>query len=838
MRRLFQALWPLALVGFSWAQLGTERRSFQAYDCSVPLGVERVRVARRERDCDSDDLLADVTNRKAASYLLMQKAVYQRFDVLSCSIERSAIYFYCGATDHETHMGDLDTRGMYIAPTTEECRYMHRNKVWLPPAMRPGLLPPTPLNPPQRVTRQYTYPGRSWQDGADGQCHGEDYYTPDGTVRPGIVGSVHETLVLLKEEATRDRFGNITLTRRQLGLECQANELGCQTRAGTTYIWDMPATECWYKRSRTKEIVGEEVSTKDGSITFVSLGESMIRVHKKERVDACEGVLFRTNYKKLFLSADIHHIPFLETIHVRELSATTYTNQQDDFLYNALSVHFQRELTALARKDCEKDEERRSLAYAQMAAEHRAVMDGETVALGEGLFASAAGEVWYRYQCREITVLAVKADRCYNALPVLLAPPDERIYLQEHGLQPQPVNHSDKTPEVFKAPSDEEQKQRFFIEPNSHRLTTVGVSRDCVETLASAYENDLGEWLTAAPHLQLVPSPEQLKYTAVHEVKDAPQFDFEGGGIYDAELVFKQEALLMAPRMAQDISHRLSKNAAQRGFDFNSRIMPASMVLPGLPEIGLGWFTTAWKWLDRWSKFTSMLFGIGILVMIIKWVFRTCLRCQAVYALYGIGSQLLTAICPSCFAITATRQKVERWVQEHHRPTPSGESVEYGFTEDQTSDRNERPAGAATPPGKSERPLVVFKKGKTGRLAAEAALSKEHQQLRDSYYHAEQERTTHGLGGGPAGVPGTDRSPPSAPWMGRPPTTLPDLPPSPPRRGEARPTYPTIPEEDEPISVTETAFTGGAATLAREWRRNWGRVGETTAAVTGGTTSQ
>jgi hypothetical protein len=146
--------------------------------------------------------------------------------------------------------------------------------------------------------------------------------------------------------------------------------------------------------------------------------------------------------------------------------------------------------------DCERAALIRGQAYARLAAEQRAASDGETTALGGGWFATAAGDAWYRYYCRLIWVQARHTSQCYSALPVILSSSDLQRYYTDRDLDlPKRIN-----PKVGRGGNQQEEGEEtkeimFFLEPHTHRLTTVGIQITCVEEFAPLYRNTNNNWM-------------------------------------------------------------------------------------------------------------------------------------------------------------------------------------------------------------------------------------------------------------------------------------------------------------------------------------------------------
>jgi hypothetical protein len=110
----------------------------------------------------------------------------------------------------------------------------------------------------------------------------------------------------------------------------------------------------------------------------------------------------------------------------------------------------------MERHECTADMEMWEQNFGQLAAEQRTKAEGETTTLGDGSFVTAAGEAWYRYQCRPLQVQARDNAFCYNALPVDVAAHNKARYLLNLGFNETTEN----------APTS------FYVEPHTNLLNT------------------------------------------------------------------------------------------------------------------------------------------------------------------------------------------------------------------------------------------------------------------------------------------------------------------------------------------------------------------------------
>jgi len=631
---------------------------FVAYDCSLPSRLRAVTI-QPKRNCTHPVEPVRMVNR---TMLLLQQADTHRVTVRTCKAVRSQISHYCGATDHQTFMPMISYFGKKVRFTEEQCRTMWKTGEYTDWQFR---------QEKRQVVRngttrlQYEPFGRTWWGYSDAQCHGDIYYDPDGSLRHDVNMYVDQTVTLEEVIGLVTRDGTLTLeaSGRQMGDSVETEHY--EHEEGSAF-WDAPgADECHLFKTRT--ITGVEVEGDDGSVMFMSTDGALVRLVKGGAESRCGGVVYSTNYDRLFLADDATAPARMrEPLHVSELSVVTYVNQQDSFLHGRFREGIREELKTVVRHLCMVDNEARTLAYARRTAEQQSKLDGDTVALGSGWFATTAGEAYYQYHCRAVEVTA-KSDEttCYSALPVSLSAVDMRAYM---AAREPPAGPDLSFLGVISEPL-------LYMTPHSRLLTEEGIPMPCATPMAPLYKNAAGDWLAAQPHLQPVATPELLKSALTLSPKwaTATDINFNDGGIYTAKTLQQMHAYLQTGRRTLDLSVKLAEQMHGENLDEQHGHITVSDVFPGwMPNLGI--FTKIWGWTQTWGALCSALIGgifaIKILTFIIGWIART-MGIRATQEKMSWPRALLHGASPSIsFATLSHRVKKDR--QRAARATPDG----------------------------------------------------------------------------------------------------------------------------------------------------------------------
>jgi hypothetical protein len=454
--------------------LDHESTKFRAYDCTDRQEMGKVVVGDR-RDCARP---RNATSQEPASYHVVQEAKYRRLTGRRCHILTSHLAFYCGDHDHQTFVPEFSKISQRQTIRASECREMWNSKTYVDESgQKHKLLTSTTTEVRSQVA------GRTfaWTH-SDVQCVGGTI-THMGRTKSNMIIWEHSYVTLETVPLVVDRDDGIILENSQIRTGCFLSQLGCATEVGTITWSKLTARgKCQY--FKTRPTTGIEVADDTGMIMYISQDGSMTRLQRMGVVELCGHNAFKTSYTNLFLvtpgNAD-HFDPPQSTL---ELSTLTYTNAQDEFLVGHLTDYIRTEFQAIAQHNCLRDKKSAQADFASKAAEQHAVTDGDTTSLGDGWFATTAGEVWYHYQCRPIYVYGRSLPKCYSSMPVELVEHDRVSILTAKGM------------------STNETEEPFFLEPHTRRLTHAGLESVCTTEMVSSYQNTAGAWIDVTPSLR------------------------------------------------------------------------------------------------------------------------------------------------------------------------------------------------------------------------------------------------------------------------------------------------------------------------------------------------
>jgi hypothetical protein len=615
-----------------------EHLAFNAFDCSKPIG--RVATAHaKDVDCDAPYVAGSLRN---VTYNLLQQNRYQRILAQKCRITQTILPFYCGNADHQTFISPWAQVSRPRPISIRECRDLWADMVYIDAKRRKH-----PLTANHTNILSFDSLGKTYQEHGSSQweCQGEPTASHSEFSTSRVTQWTQLSIELYEVELTVSLDGQVMIYQSQTILPVDSNREAWLGNSGT-YLWQRPlALEAACDLYHLRTTSGVESPNPDGGTTYISTDGSLVRlIRDADHHSRCGHKVYETDFSLLFLTESNDPL-FLRQSLPAEHSVYTYVNHQDSFLKGNLQDIMRAEFSQVYRNSCHTLKKRRAMAFATIAAEQRATLDGDSSYLGNGRFATASGEVWWTYRCPSITVLAKQARFCYSALPIHLRAEDESAYLRHRDAKSIP-----------QAP-DDDPGIVFFMEPHTHRLTTIGIRVPCTPHLAPMYRNLHGLWLQISPSLRLVDPPAILRPTQadfndtlsrINEV-----LDFEEGGIYAAAQVRRIEAFMQAPRAAIDTSIVIARQVNRH----NVHTLSPHDLFQEFPDVDFSEFTGLWSFFAKWGDVAAIFLAVVVIFKFTFYLLELTSRCLDLKKIYGYSRWLLVAFVPSFHTIARSHRR-------------------------------------------------------------------------------------------------------------------------------------------------------------------------------------
>lgn len=632
------------------ASVSVRERQLTAYDCTEPHDIHAVSLLQDAdiRRCEKQRLKE---KQREATYLLLQRAHRVKVKVQHCKVLNSRLSYVCGSASHSA-IANRETyfmRPWKISPS--ECAEMWRTQkymLWTFPGKRDERR--LTLNAINFLT--FVRTGYTQNTITDVGCYGGRFPAKQmlsmNRERDDLKGvDMHNFIVTdYVEIAMYERDAYITLPMagqerkvivpRFAGeLPCKYDEGKCQVEEGI-FLWkDFNEEELcpYFTLKRTTGInLPPESGSEDAGFgeTFLAENNTMLRVRKKGGpISECGAVLQPTEHQDLFLTTDLEHAMLSRPIPPSEVSPYLHATVSDNYLYHKSQDNLAAAVLGLQQHQCRQDRQRSLSAYAAQLAKQKAVSDGDTAHLGNGLFMTASGEVAYLYWCRSLTVTALPfPDQCYNAIPVELPDQDQKHLRKILADQDQP-------PEEVVIP-------QMFVEPRSRRITTVASPVACVPHFAPMYKNVHSEWIKMTQgSINTAKTPRNPLANMDDSFFEVRKIELPPPGersIYSRATLMASMMFLAVPNliMLPKANHRINvQPSPEHGAQTGEGAFPSmTFELPSFPSIwdqlGLGGMIQLIEWYRRYSTFCVVIFGTYILYSLLCYAFHvlTTLCCK------------------------------------------------------------------------------------------------------------------------------------------------------------------------------------------------------------------
>jgi hypothetical protein len=611
-----------------------------AYDCSEPQNVRDVTFYEGPV-CDRPSQVVKMRNE---SYQLLMREEHIHTKGFSCALVQTQTVHYCGNADHQTFMDEYSYFEIAKPMSLAECRRAWDRNQYKDPSPKGTV---HELNPRAYTDGiRYLLAGNSEWDGSEGSCDGGEFRTPFKTLQ-GVVVTVYAK-ILLQEERYVMQDGQ-TLLAKVRGSTLPVNvNAGHYLGVKATFVWDIPSQEDMCLLANTKIVTGTVATTKGHDEVFVSTDGSLIRLVLKGTMGECGRMVIATNYPNLYLYPSGWSDQFKRKIQPGELrlkEVLTYVNTRDDVVYHSIKEMIQEETNFVLQNDCNQQFERARMNYWLTQREPSYA----TWSRGKNVFATPAGESIVEYECAQIYVQAVQADRCYMHIPVQFIDPR--------------TNHT----------------IMWFCEKDSHRMTMLGIEVPCNERYPSKYKNFRGEYFTVYPTLQRVPAP-QSSFKPEDRVTRFPKApDWSKMGIFSEEDIrieheFQEQGNSILDTGFTLLAETRRSNNEVYGTPGGTSYTPSYEGGGGSywPPITTNMATHAWngfwQFAQMYGSLASVFMTIYVITRLVLVLLQLMYRVFLIHDVHGCARQLLYAPCLSLFFLRNYR-KMEATRGRRRRPS-------------------------------------------------------------------------------------------------------------------------------------------------------------------------
>lgn len=573
-----------------------------AYDCGgAYLNVTTVSLLR-SGECDIEVETPATVN----TYIqLLQLSSYAQTHITQCKIEILRTIYHCGMHSHlsAVHNGYAS----YLQETSRaRCIQMHKEGL-----LRVGTAEIIDgLKSNHTYYRSITLAGKV---NVDGTCKGiqySDYYGTwdDVIVQATVKISLKDSYVPVKLNA-----GKVML---KSGTVCELADESCiDSDDGYTFWEGIPNTACGFE---AYDVLYEGTSTKfqgildhqNTTIFTLESQDTTFALTLTRRHTICGYTLYGTEHPKLFIfetqKGNIFKIKSKTS--VTNLDLFTYANSK--FVY--VEKYMRNQITSLYKdiitQKCELEKQviQNTLSLAAVLPDEFAYR----VMKAPGYMAVTAGEGIHIIKCIPIEVTLRKTNTCHTELPIMF------------------------------------RNATLYMTPKSHIVMKHSTLRDCNPLLPIIY-NIEGTWLQFNPTPSMIKSPHEIKPLTKLSWKYLAPKSLATSGIYSQQDLDELRDHIMFPAEKNAVLHTIARGFTGQTIQSDTVSLQNLLDENALNKIYNNTLTKIWNGFTTFGAATAGVFGIFIIIRIIKIVFDTLIHGYALHAAYGCSLHLLGAIWSS-----------------------------------------------------------------------------------------------------------------------------------------------------------------------------------------------
>ena len=422
-RSTFVLLLSLLLSLSTGAAAHTPTLAFQGYDCARIYDVSLHNLGEMSDFCRHhvrDEFLPH-DNR---TFRVFRKVKALRVPAFRCRLRETVLPMACGSGGGASSMLHLISFAVPKPVSPAVCRTWHRTLTYTDARGWDALL----IANTTTVLRSEAV-GRTWTEGSDTYCLGEEYTFRGETYQHMLIVQQLE-IELLQDTLLLHPDGSIKSETTGSTLNCPFADGHC-VLDDHVYSWTPfdPDHACWaFSVYNASGVFTDSFSHAKGPSTFVSTDGSRISVSlQTPQVSLCGAVVWATSDPSTFLADSIPANSQLQRpLPVADKSPLDDLNRTATHVEDNVMRLVQNSRRALRQSICQHWSDQFDALQTELSSIVPPLLDGSTTSLGQGRFQTLSGEAVYKFSCEPMTVHAVQTQGCFNGLPIRLRNEDVR----------------------------------------------------------------------------------------------------------------------------------------------------------------------------------------------------------------------------------------------------------------------------------------------------------------------------------------------------------------------------------------------------------------------------
>ena len=190
---------------------------------------------------------------------------------------------------------------------------------------------------------------------------------------------------------------------------------------------------------------------------------------------------------------------------------------------------------------------------------------------------------------------------------------------------------------------------KYYIEPLTHRLTSVSKKVPCLSKFFARYKDIFGQWFSVTPHIATTEPSGKLDLKTIQKKVRFDTFsdmDLSRGGVYDPDAVDDLISWLEGFRRQDVEMHQL---ADQVGSLNPGEYITPKLMLPSHTLPGGSWHSfilgKLWGAIRGLGEIFSSIFGLLIGGRLIWYVVKVLMNCSYIHSAHGCSAKLAWSFC-------------------------------------------------------------------------------------------------------------------------------------------------------------------------------------------------
>lgn len=538
---------------------------------------------------------------------LLQLSEYNYAEVIQCKVHISRRIQYCGMHSHISSVNNARMEYLLEVGYTKCLRMFQDGTLTVGSA---GSI--DGLKPNSTTAHSVMLAGTVRNDGT---CKGTQYSDPYGTWDNVIVDAVIRITLKSSHVPVHLDTGKIIL---KSGTICALSDGFCiDSDDGYTFWKPMPTSSCHFHQydvlyeGPATRILSDDSTSSASTMYTLTTDDITFALTKTKEQPVCGYTLMRTEHPKLFILETKKGDVFAHkgSIPVNNLDIFTYVNSK--FVY--VEKHLRRQLNSLyqdvMRQRCELEREvlKNTLSFAILQPDEFAYK----LMKGPGYMAVTAGETIHVLKCIPVDVTLRRTQHCYSELPITV------------------------------------RNISLFMTPKSRIITKMGTERECsYEIPVMYYIEDTWIQFTPEPHVRQMP-PQQLQPLTSLSWEYATPGPLAISGIYSQTDIEKLRDHIMfpaeKPALLNAMARGLSGHTLREGTVSVYNLLDES----SMKKIAERTATRIWSGFVAFGSATAGVFGVLIVVRLVKLTIDIAIHGYALHSAYGCSLYVLGAIWSS-----------------------------------------------------------------------------------------------------------------------------------------------------------------------------------------------